>query len=555
MTDSPDKKNGDAKTEETAPEASPSARGRGGRGGPIGDRGRGAPRGRGGPPGQSPARGGFEGGRGRGSASMAPRGSTPRGGTPRGGRGGPAGGRGGYSGNDSFGNGGAGDDDLMHQLMEEAEAEKAKEPKKFLGRCRLFVGNLPNDMEEDDFKDLFKDFGETSELFLNKQRGFGFVRLAYLHNAQEAKMKMDNTEVKGRVIRVRFASHGAAIKVKYLAPSVSNEMLEQSFSQFGPVERAVVFVDERGKSLGEGLVEFSRKPSAQMAFRRVNEGVFLMTSQPRPILVEMIEGRDEEDGLMEKSVHKNNPMIMKDREQPPRFAVPNTFEYDFAQRWKQLYDLEKQQREQLEVQIGEARERLQDEEQFAIQEWHAQQLRQELEDRTKQLKMLEERQSAERERRAEEHKRRMEEQMRYREEEQRRQEEMIRRDEEMRQRQMDRIRGGVNGGHFGGDRPKQEDEPEPPREKQEDVDGRPDRRSEGRSDGRPEGRSDARADNLPPNPADLIKQRNMQFEESPGRGGGFQGRGFPRGAPPGRRAPDFRDAPSGREDFKRPRWN
>ena len=124
-------------------------------------------------------------------------------------------------------------------------------------------------------------------------------------------MKLDNTEVKGRVIRVRFAAHGAAIKVKYLAPSVSNEMLEQAFSQFGPVERAVVFVDERGKSLGEGLVEFSRKPSAQMALRRVNEGVFLMTSQPRPILAEMIESRDEEDGLAEKSVHKNNPMIMK----------------------------------------------------------------------------------------------------------------------------------------------------------------------------------------------------------------------------------------------------
>ena len=45
--------------------------------------------------------------------------------------------------------------------------------------------------------------------------------------------------------------------------------------------------------------------------RRVNEGVFLMTAQPRPILVEMIESRDEEDGLAEKSIHKNNPMIMK----------------------------------------------------------------------------------------------------------------------------------------------------------------------------------------------------------------------------------------------------
>ena len=274
-----------------------------GRGGPP-MRGRGAPN-------QSPARGGFDGGRGRGAATTPTRGVPARGGTPRGG--GRGTGRGGFGGNDSFGggNGHMDDDDLMYQLMEEAEAEKAKEPKKFLGRCRLFVGNLPNDMEENEFKELFKDFGETSELFLNKQRGFGFVRLAFLHNAQEAKAKLDNTEVKGRVIRVRFAAHGAALKVKYLAPSISNEVLESAFRQFGEVERAVVFVDERGKSLCEGLVEFTRKPSAQMAMRRVNEGVFLMTAQPRPILVELIESRDEEDGLAEKSVHKNNPMVMK----------------------------------------------------------------------------------------------------------------------------------------------------------------------------------------------------------------------------------------------------
>ena len=56
--------------------------------------------------------------------------------------------------------------------------------------------------------------------------------------------------------------------------------------------------------------------------------------------------------------------------------------------------------------------------------------------------------------------------MRYREEEQRRQEEMIRRDEEMRQRQLERIRGGTAGGHFGADRAKSEsEEPDVPREK------------------------------------------------------------------------------------------
>ena len=44
-------------------------------------------------------------------------------------------------------------------------------------------------------------------------------------------------------------------------------------------------------------------------------------------------------------------------------------------RWKQLYDLEKQQRDQLENQIKEARERLLEEETFAVKDWQTQQLR------------------------------------------------------------------------------------------------------------------------------------------------------------------------------------
>ena len=35
---------------------------------------------------------------------------------------------------------------------------------------------------------------------------------------------------------------------------VSNELLEQAFSQFGPVERAVVVVDARGRPTGRGKV-------------------------------------------------------------------------------------------------------------------------------------------------------------------------------------------------------------------------------------------------------------------------------------------------------------
>ncbi len=49
--------------------------------------------------------------------------------------------------------------------------------KKFTGRCRLFVGNIPSDTKEDDFREMFKPYGESSEIFLNPSRGFGFIRL------------------------------------------------------------------------------------------------------------------------------------------------------------------------------------------------------------------------------------------------------------------------------------------------------------------------------------------------------------------------------------------
>lgn len=52
--------------------------------------------------------------------------------------------------------------------------------KTFTQRCRLFVGNLPSDMTEEDFKKLFSKYGEANEVFINRDRGFGFIRLVRL---------------------------------------------------------------------------------------------------------------------------------------------------------------------------------------------------------------------------------------------------------------------------------------------------------------------------------------------------------------------------------------
>ncbi|KAH6928818.1 hypothetical protein HPB50_020115 [Hyalomma asiaticum] len=157
---------------------------------------------------------------------------------------------------------------------------RAVEPKKFTGRCRLFVGNLPNNFTEEQFRKLFENYGEVAEIFLNTAKGFGFVKLDTRQNAEAAKAALDFMPMQQKPLRVRFATHGAALKVKNFSQWVTNELLELAFSVFGEVERAVVIVDDRGRSVGEGIVEFSRKQAAQQALKRCSEECFILTRGP-----------------------------------------------------------------------------------------------------------------------------------------------------------------------------------------------------------------------------------------------------------------------------------
>ncbi|XP_047460257.1 splicing factor, proline- and glutamine-rich isoform X2 [Mugil cephalus] len=319
--------------------------------------------------------------------------------------------------------------------------------KTYTQRCRLFVGNLPNDISEEDFRKIFAKYGEPTEVFINKGKGFGFIRLESRALAEIAKAELDDTPMKGRPLRVRFATHSAALSVKNLSPFVSNELLEEAFSQFGMVERAIVVVDDRGRSTGKGIVEFASRPAARKALERCNEGVFLLTTSPRPVIVEPLEQYDTEDGLPEKLAQKN-PRYQAERQEPPRFARPGTFEFEYSKRWKSLDEMEKQQRDQVEKNMREAREKLESEMEDAYHEHQANLLRQDLLRRQEELRRMEElhsqemqkrkemqiRQEEERRRREEEllRKREMEEQMRRQREENYRMGNFIDRDREMR---------------------------------------------------------------------------------------------------------------------------
>lgn len=69
-------------------------------------------------------------------------------------------------------------------------------------------------------------------------------------------------------------------------------------------------------------------------------------------------------------------ILCRERETPPRFAQPGTFEFEYSQRWKSLDEMEKQQRDQVEKNMKDAKDKLESEMEDAYHEHQANLLRQ-----------------------------------------------------------------------------------------------------------------------------------------------------------------------------------
>ena len=158
---------------------------------------------------------------------------------------------------------------------------------------------------------------------------------------------------------------------------------------FGPVERAVVIVDDKGRPTGEGIVEFERKPASIQCINKCQENCFILTSYPRPIVVEPLEQKDEEDGLPEKTILKNAQFYME-REAPAHFAANNSNEHKLALKWRELYELEKQVAEEGKRRVEQAREMLEFEIEQALIDNKTMQLKEDLRMKQEELQRMEE---------------------------------------------------------------------------------------------------------------------------------------------------------------------
>ncbi|KAI3738323.1 hypothetical protein L2E82_28351 [Cichorium intybus] len=146
----------------------------------------------------------------------------------------------------------------------------------------LFVGNLPFNIDNAALARLFERSGNVvvAEVVYDKlnrrSRGFGFVTMSSMKEAEEAAMKFNGYELDGRQLRVNYGppprkksfikkpkdersnDDNNTVYVGNLSWSVDNQTLETLFWEHGNVMKAKVFYDkDSGKSRGFGFVTYS----------------------------------------------------------------------------------------------------------------------------------------------------------------------------------------------------------------------------------------------------------------------------------------------------------
>ncbi|XP_057549720.1 28 kDa ribonucleoprotein, chloroplastic-like [Amaranthus tricolor] len=141
--------------------------------------------------------------------------------------------------------------------------------------AKLFVGNLPYDVDSERLAQLFDGAGvvEIAEVIYNREtdrsRGFGFITMNTVEEAEKAVEMMNGYELNGRSLTVNKAAPRGSrperpprefapsfrVYVGNLPWDLDNARLEEVFSEFGKVLSArVVFDRETGRSRGFGFV-------------------------------------------------------------------------------------------------------------------------------------------------------------------------------------------------------------------------------------------------------------------------------------------------------------
>lgn len=228
----------------------------------------------------------------------------------------------------------------------------------FPGKTKLFIGGLPEDYTQAQLQNLLEPYGALSECYLPNGKAFAIVTFNSRECAYKAQVGLSGRTLEGgRALKVR-PSPDAAVWVGDLPNIATNELLKQAFSRFGPINRAIVCCDTRGRSLGYGIVEFAYKGSATNCIETCTTQPFLLSRSPQPVRVEPYRYKEEDVGLPAKEVLLERfywGMIQSECNGPgPRMGTQEPI----GMEWLKLYQQQKIAKQALKEKFQEERKEL-----------------------------------------------------------------------------------------------------------------------------------------------------------------------------------------------------
>ncbi|KAL8458009.1 hypothetical protein ACS0TY_034944 [Phlomoides rotata] len=148
----------------------------------------------------------------------------------------------------------------------------ARDADGFMEEAKLYVGNLPYDVDSEKLAELFNEAGvvEISQVIYDREtdrsKGFAFVTMSTVEEAEKAVEMFHRYDLNGRFLTVNKAARKGERPPRVFEPtyrvyvgslpwSVDDARLEEVFSEYGKVVSARVVIDrESGRSRGFGFV-------------------------------------------------------------------------------------------------------------------------------------------------------------------------------------------------------------------------------------------------------------------------------------------------------------
>ncbi|KAF0894010.1 hypothetical protein E2562_033794 [Oryza meyeriana var. granulata] len=163
-------------------------------------------------------------------------------------------------------------DEEHHEMVKEHRKRKEFE---------VFVGGLDKDATESDLRKVFGEVGEITEVRLmmnpvtKKNKGFAFLRYATVEQARRAVSELKNPLVRGKQCGVAPSHDNDTLFVGNICKTWTKEHLKEKLKSYG-VENFddLLLVEDSnnpGMNRGYALLEFSTRPEAMDAFRRLQK--------------------------------------------------------------------------------------------------------------------------------------------------------------------------------------------------------------------------------------------------------------------------------------------